>query len=209
VTPDLSTYLVTDPDLCGERGVPDTVLAAVKGGVTAVQLRDKDAPARSLYALTTTLLRMLDGTQVPLVVNDRLDVALAAGAHGVHLGQDDLPVEEARRIAGPDMLVGLSVSTPEEMAAAQNLPSGTADYLGVGPVFSTLTKTDTTDALGVDGLAELCGRTETPCVAIGGIHVSNVTAVRASGVDGVAVVSEICTALDPAAAAAALGGSPR
>jgi thiamine-phosphate pyrophosphorylase len=209
VTPDLSTYLVTDPDLCGRRGVADTVLAAVKGGVTAVQLRDKDASARSLYDLTTSLLLALDGTDVPLIVNDRLDVALAAGAHGAHVGQDDLPVEEARRIAGPGLLLGLSVSTAEEMDAANALPSGTADYLGVGPVFSTLTKTDTSAELGVDGLADLCRRTEMPCVAIGGIHASNVAAVRASGVQGVAVVSEICTASDPAAAAAALGGSTR
>jgi thiamine-phosphate pyrophosphorylase len=209
VTPDLSTYLVTDPYLCGQRGVADTVLAAVKGGVTAVQLRDKDAPAHSLYSLATTLLRALEGTDVPLIVNDRLDVALAAGAHGVHVGQDDLPVEEARRVAGPDLLVGLSVSTAGELDAANALPSGTADYLGVGPVFATMTKTDTSEVLGVQGLADLCRRTDMPCVAIGGIHASNVEAVRASGVDGVAVVSEICTAPDPAAAAAALGGSPR
>jgi thiamine-phosphate pyrophosphorylase len=206
---DLSTYLVTDPDLCGQRGVADTVLAAVKGGVTAVQLRDKDAAARPLYSLAATLLRALEGTGVPLIVNDRLDVALAAGAHGAHVGQDDLPAEEARRIAGPDLLLGLSVSTQEEMAAANALPSGTVDYLGVGPVFATLTKTDTSEELGVDGLADLCRLTELPCVAIGGIHAGNVAAVRASGVHGVAVVSEICTASDPAAAAAALGGSPR
>jgi thiamine-phosphate pyrophosphorylase len=209
VTRDLSTYLVTDTDLCGERGVPDTVAAAVEGGVTAVQLRDKDAPARSLCELAIALLRVLEGTGVPLLVNDRVDVALAAGAQGVHVGQDDLHVHDARRLAGAGLMVGLSVSTAEELTAANALPAGTVDYLGVGPVFSTPTKTDTTDALGLDGLADLCRRTRVPCVAIGGINAANASDVRGCGVDGVAVVSAICAAPDPAAAASALGGSPR
>jgi thiamine-phosphate pyrophosphorylase len=201
---DLSTYLVVDPDLCGERGVRATVLGGVSGGVTAVQLRDKDASARSLCELTAALLDALRGTDVVVVVNDRLDVALVAGAHGVHLGQDDLPVQEARRLAGPDLLIGLSVSTPKELAAANALPTGTVDYLGVGPVFATPTKTDAKPALGLDGIASLRRRTDMPCVAIGGINAGNATDVRASGVDGVAVVSAICAASDPAAAAAAL-----
>lgn len=209
MTLDLSTYLVTDPDLCGERGVFETVVAAVEGGVTAVQLRDKGASARSLSLLATALLRALDGSGVPLLVNDRLDVALATGAHGVHLGQDDLDVEDARRLAGPGLLIGLSVSTQEEMTAANRLPPGTVDYLGIAPVFATATKTDTEEELGLDGLADLCRRTDLPCVAIGGIHAGNAAAVRSSGVDGVAVVSAICAAADPADAAAALGGRAR
>lgn len=206
---DLSTYLVTDPDLCRDRGVLGTVLAAVGGGVTAVQLRDKDASARSLYLLATALLRALDGTDVPLFVNDRLDVALAAGAQGVHLGQDDLRVEDARRIGGQDLAIGLSVSTPQEMTMVNALPHGTVDYLGLGPVFATPTKADTKAELGIDGLADLCRRTDLPCVAIGGIHADNVAGVRATGVGGVAVVSAICTAPDPADAVAALGGNSR
>ncbi len=209
MTPDLSTYLVTDPDLCGERGVMDTVVAAVEGGVTVVQLRDKDASARSLCRLATALLRVLEGTDVPLVVNDRLDVALASGAEGVHLGQNDLAAEDARRLAGPGFVIGLSVSTHEEMTAANALPEGTVDYLGLSPVFATPTKTDTKDALGLDGVAALRRRTDLPCVAIGGIHAGNAAAVRGTGVEGVAVVSAICAAADPAAAAAALEGRTR
>lgn len=208
-TLDLSTYLVTDPALCEPRGVVETVRAAVDGGVTAVQLRDKDASARSLCLLTTAVLRALEGTDVPVLVNDRLDVALATGAHGVHLGQDDLHVEAARRLIGPDLLLGLSVSTEEEMTAANALPDGTVDYLGVGPVFATPTKTDAKDPLGIGGTADLCRRTRLPCVAIGGIDADNVAYVRDAGVQGVAVVSAVCSAADPAEAVAALGGSPR
>jgi thiamine-phosphate pyrophosphorylase len=206
---DLSTYLVTDPDLCGERGVLETVVAAVEGGVTAVQLRDKGASARSLCRLASALLPVLERSGVPLLVNDRLDVALATGAHGVHLGQDDLDVEDARRLAGPGLAIGLSVSTQEQMTAANTLPAGTVDYLGIAPVFTTATKTDSEEELGLDGLADLCRRTDLPCVAIGGIHAGNAAAVRSSGVDGVAVVSAICAAPDPAGAAGALGGSAR
>ena len=210
--PDLSTYLVADPAACGDRGLPgvvDTAVAAVRGGVTVVQLRDKHASASTLYRSATALVQALRRTGVPVLVNDRLDVALAARADGVHLGQDDLPVEDARRIAGPGFLVGLSVSTADELTAANALPAGTVDYLGVGPVFATPTKTDAQGATGVDGLAELRRRTELPCAAIGGIHPGNVAAVRRSGVDGVAVVSAICSAPDPAAAAAGLGATSR
>lgn len=209
MTLNLSTYLVADPGLCGQRGVHDTVLAAVSGGVTAVQLRDKGASADTLHRLAAEVLRALDGTGVPLLVNDRLDVALAVGAHGVHLGQDDLDVEEARSLAGPQLLVGLSVSSREEMSAVNALPTGTVDYLGLGPVFATATKTDAMGPLGIDGLADLCRRTTVSCVAIGGIHAGNAEAVRAAGVDGVAVVSAICTASDPSEAAIALGGGGR
>jgi thiamine-phosphate pyrophosphorylase len=127
----------------------------------------------------------------------------------VHLGQDDVHVEDARRLAGPGLLIGLSVSTPEELSAATALPDGTVDYLGLGPVFATPTKTDAKEALGIEGLADLVRRTSLPCVAIGGIHAGNADDVRGTGVDGLAVVSAICTASDPAAAAAALGGSTR
>jgi len=208
-TCDLSTYLVTDPELCGDRGVLDTVRAAVEGGVTAVQLRDKHASARSLSLLADAVLRNLEGTGVAVVVNDRLDVALAVGAHGVHLGQEDLRVEDVRRLAGPDLLIGWSVATHEEMTTANALPNGTLDYLGLGPVFATPTKTDAANALGIDGLTDLCRRTHLPCVAIGGIHAGNAADVRGSGVDGVAVVSAICSASDPAGAAATLGGDAR
>ena len=203
--PDLSTYLVADPEVCGDRGVVDTAVAAVRGGATVVQLRDKHASAHALYRTATALLQGLRGTGVPVVVNDRLDIALAAGADGVHLGQDDLPAQEARRLAGPGFLVGLSVSTLEELTRADALPDGTVDYLGVGPVFVTPTKTDAQDAVGLEGLADLCRRTDLPCAAIGGIHAGNAAEVRSTGVDGIAMVSAICAAPDPAEAAAGLG----
>ena len=204
--PDLSTYLVTDPKLCGARGELDTVRDAVAGGVTAVQLRDKSSSTRALCTLTRAVLDAVHGSCVTVVVNDRLDVVMATGAHGVHLGQDDLPVHEARRVGGRELLIGLSVSSAAEMEAALALAPGTVDYLGVGPVFATSTKPDAEQPVGVDGLADLCRRTDLPCVAIGGIHAGNIAEVRASGVRGVAVVSAICSAPDPAAAAATLTG---
>ena len=206
---DLSTYLVTDPELCGERGELQTVREAVAGGVTTVQIRDKHASARALSALTRAVLDAVRGRGVTVVVNDRLDVAMAAGAHGVHLGQDDLPVEDARRIAGNDLLVGLSISSAEEMDAALALPDGMVDYLGIGPVFATPTKSDAAPPVGAAGLADLCRRTELPCVAIGGIDADNAAEVRGTGVQGIAVVSAICSAPDPAHAAAVLTGRAR
>lgn len=206
MTIDLTLCLVTDTALCGSRGVVPTVRAAVKGGATAVQLRDKDASARELCALAASVREALDGEGVPLLVNDRLDVALAAGADGVHLGQSDLPVEPARRLAGPDFVIGLSVSTMQELRAADALPRGTVDYLGVSPVFGTPTKPDAADAVGLDGLGAFCAGTQLPCVAIGGIGPHNAAAVRATGVAGIAVVSAICAADDVTRAAASLRG---
>ena len=203
---DLSLYLITDPRLSGPRGVAEVVRSAVAGGVTAVQLRDHEASARELCRLGSALLEVLDGTGVPLLVNDRLDVALAIGAAGVHVGQSDLPVDAARRLAGPDFLVGLSVSTVAETVEVEALPAGTVDYLGVGPVFPTATKPAARAALGPEETARVRRSTGLPCVAIGGIDADNAAGVRATGVAGIAVVSAICAAADPAAAAKALRG---
>jgi thiamine-phosphate pyrophosphorylase len=205
---DLDLYLVADSGLCGARGLVDTVAAAVAGGVTAVQLREPGATTRELCRLGEALQRVLAGTGVPLVVNDRVDVALVVGAAGVHLGQSDLDVRAARRLVGEDLLIGLSVSTLEEVAEAARLPAGTVDHLGVGPVFATATKPEAAAPLGLERTAALRAATDLPCVAIGGIGPANVAQVRATGVAGVAVVSAICTADDPAAAAARLR-SPR
>lgn len=199
MTLDLSLYLVTDTVLCGQRGVAETARAAVAGGATVVQLRDPLATTRGLYELAVELRAAIS---VPLIVNDRLDVALAAGASGVHLGQSDLPVRKARDIAGPDFVVGLSISSVDDMTAANRLPPGTVDYLGIGPAFATATKPDAGAALGPDLVAELAGMTELPTVAIGGINAENVG--RLSGVDGICVVSAVCAADDPGAAAANL-----
>lgn len=199
--PDLSLYLVTDTVLCGDRGVLTTVAQAVAGGVTAVQLRDPLASGRELYALALALRDLLAGTGVPFVVNDRLDVALAVGADGVHLGQGDLPVDAARRLAPLGFLIGLSVSTVAEVEQVAQLPAGTVDYLGVGPVFDTATKPLAPPGLGVQRTARVRAATALPCVAIGGIDAGNAAQVLATGVDGVAVVSAVCRAADPARAA--------
>jgi len=201
---DLTVYLVIGAQPSGPRGTLATVDAAVRGGVGAVQLRDKQASGRELLALAVELLGALKGTGIPLLINDRLDVALAAGADGVHLGQSDLGVQHARRLAGPRFLVGLSVSRAEEIAQVHALPTGTVDYLGIGPVFPTTTKPDARAALGLDGAAALRSCTDLPCIGIGGINRHNAPSVWATGVDGLAVASAICTAPDPGAATAAL-----
>jgi thiamine-phosphate pyrophosphorylase len=204
---DLSVYLVIGARDAGPRGVRATVEAALAGGVSAVQLRDKQASGRELMALAAELLDILGGTGVPLLVNDRLDIALASGAHGVHLGQSDLAVRCARRLAGPEFVIGLSASRPEEIADVHSLASGTVDYLGIGPVFPTSTKLDARAAVGLTALAALCASTALPCVGIGGINAHNAASVWAAGVDGLAVVSAIGDAPDPRAAAADLRGA--
>ncbi|GAA4963832.1 thiamine phosphate synthase [Kineococcus glutinatus] len=201
---DLTLYLVTDTHLAGARGVPDVVRAAVAGGVSAVQVRDKDASRRELLALVRAVQDAVAGTGVPVLVDDAVDVALLAGADGVHLGQDDLPVQEVRALLGPDKLLGLSVSTPGQARAACALPPGTVDHLGAGPVWSTATKPDAAAPLGLDGLREVVAASALPVVAIGGIGAADAEAVRATGVAGICVVSAVCAAPDPAAAARAL-----
>lgn len=202
--PDFSLYVVTDTALCGRRGVVDTARAAVRGGATAIQVREPKASTRDLCRLAEAVHLALIGTGVPLLVNDRLDVALAVGAEGVHLGQSDLPVPAARRVAGPDLLIGLSVSTVREAEEADVLPAGTVDYLGVGPVFATRTKTEAAPPLGLSGTQEVRAATRLPCLAIGGVDSSNAVQVRATGVHGIAVVSAVCATKDPEAAARSL-----
>lgn len=183
-----------------------TVEPALRGGVTMVQLRDPGASTGELCRTGGTLHRLLEGTGVPLVVNDRLDVALAIRAEGVHLGQSDLPPAAARRLAGDRLIVGWSVSNAEEMARALELPPGTVDYLGLGPVWATPTKTDATEPLGLAGLRDLVARAggRLPTVAIGGVNSGNAASVLGSGVQGLGVVSAICRAPDPELAARTL-----
>lgn len=203
---DLSLYLVADRVLCGRLGVVSTVQAAVRGGATIVQVREPLATTRELCRLAEAVHLALTGTGVPLLVNDRLDVALAVGAEGVHLGQSDLPAAAARRVAGADFLIGLSVSDSRETAEADALSVGTVDYLGVGPVFATPTKPMAARPLGLHRTAVLRAATRLPCVAIGGIDDNSAAQVLATGVNGIAVVSAICAAPDPQAAAATLRG---
>ena len=202
---DASVYLVTDTVLCGgPAGVLDTVRAAVAGGVTAVQIRDPHATTRTLAALATAVLDALSGTGIPTIVNDRVDVALAIGADGVHVGQRDLDAVSARRLIGPSAHLGLSISTMAELEEALALPAGTVDLFGVGPIRDTPSKTDAAPAMGFDGLSTVCAGTSIPCVAIGGVTAADIPALKRSGALGIAVISAICGRKDPAAAAGTL-----
>jgi len=196
--PDWRLYLVTDRSLARGRSVPCVVEAAVRGGVTAVQLRDKNCSTRDFIQLGRQLKELLTPLHVPLIVNDRVDIALAIGADGVHIGQQDMDYQLARKLLGPGALIGLSIETIEQARAAAAFD---VDYLGVGPVFATATKMDAAPPLGVVGLARVRALAPHPIVAIGGIGTENVGQVIHSGADGVAIVSAICAADDPERAA--------
>jgi thiamine-phosphate pyrophosphorylase len=197
-TADLRLYLVTDRALGRGRPLLDLVRQAVAGGVTVVQLREKQASTSRFVTLAEELQELLVPMGVPLVINDRVDVALAAAAAGVHLGQADMEVTTARRLLGKGRLLGVSVSTVEEARRAE---AGGADYLGVSPIYATPTKTDAPSAVGLPGLAAIRAATRLPLVAIGGLHADNLSPVIESGADGIAVVSAIMAADDPGAAA--------
>jgi thiamine-phosphate pyrophosphorylase len=197
LTDALRLYLVTDqPSLKGRRLI-DVVRAAVQGGVTCVQLREKHANSRDFYAQAVALMDLLAPLNVPLIINDRIDIALACGAQGVHLGQSDLPVHAARKLLPPEVFIGWSVETMDEVLHSATLP---VDYLGVSPVFATPTKTDTATPWGLEGLQRIRALTQLPLVAIGGIHLHNATQIMQAGADSLAVVSAICSADDPLAA---------
>lgn len=197
----LRLYLVTDQSSAGGRTLTEVVAAAVQGGVTCVQLREKQLTTRDFFAQAIALKELLAPHGIPLVINDRIDVALACGAQGVHLGQSDMPVMQARRLLPADVFIGWSVETMEDVARSASLP---VDYLGVSPIHATPTKTDTHTPWGLDGLRNVRSATALPLVAIGGIHAGNARAVLAAGADGLAVVSALCGAQDPCAAAAGL-----
>jgi thiamine-phosphate pyrophosphorylase len=202
LNPDLlRLYLVTDQTLTRGRPLADVVAAAVQGGVTCVQLREKQLSTREFLAQALILKALLAPQGIPLVINDRIDVALACGADGVHLGQNDLPPDEARKLLPSGVFIGWSVESMDDVQQSAALP---VDYLGVSPVFSTPTKTDTKDPWGLEGLAVVRAATPLPLVAIGGVHAGNARDVLRAGANGLAVVSAICAADDPQAAAAAL-----
>ena len=198
---DYSLYLVTDRALARGRPLADVVRAAVAGGVTCVQLREKEASAREFVAAARELLALLRPLGVPLIVNDRIDVALAAGADGVHVGQQDLSVADARRLGPPGWIVGVSAESVADAARAER---DGADYVGASPIFATPTKADHAPPLGLAGLRALRAATKLPLVAIGGLHAGNARDVVRAGADGLAVVSAIVAADDPRAAAAEL-----
>lgn len=198
----LRLYLVTDPVLCGPGGVLEVCEKALAAGVGFLQLRDKTASTRDLVEQAKALARLSNHHHALFVVNDRVDVAMASGAHGVHLGADDMPVATARRLMGPEALIGASVRTPEEALAAWN---DGADYLAANIVFHTPTKPDPREPLGLSGVTLLAGATPLPLVAIGGINVSNARSVIDAGAAGIAVVSAIMSAPDPTLATRLLG----
>ncbi len=202
---DLSLYLVTDPGLTARLGLVETVRAAVRGGVTAVQFRDKGAAPAEFVAAARALKAALAGTGVPLLVNDRLEAAREIGADGLHIGQGDGDPAAARAALGEGALLGLSVETA---AQARAVDPGTVDYAGVGPVRATATKADHAAPLGLDGLAEAVAALPegVRAVAIGGIGPGDAAAVLGAGAARLAVVSAICGQADPEAAARALAG---
>jgi thiamine-phosphate pyrophosphorylase len=195
---DYSLYLVTDRRLARGRSTLDIVRAAVAGGVTCVQLREKTCPTREFIDEALCLKEFLAARGIPLIINDRLDVALAVGAQGVHLGQNDMPLAAARRIAGEALFIGISVESVGDALAAE---TGGADYLGVSPIFATPTKTDTAPAIGLAGLAAIRRAVDLPLVGIGGLNPQNAAEVIRHGADGVAVVSAIVSADRPEQAA--------
>lgn len=195
---DYSVYLVAQTDAAPPGRLLETVAAAVQGGVTLVQLREKNAATGVFVAIALKLKTLLDAHNIPLLINDRLDVALACGAHGVHLGQEDMPLALARQILGPDKVIGISAGNVAEALAAQQ---GGADYLGVGAIYATPTKADAGAPLGPEGLRAVTDRVHLPVVAIGGMKAHNTALMRQNGARGVAVVSGIMTAADPALAA--------
>ena len=197
----LRLYLVTDQSLTRGRCLADVVGAAVQGGVSCVQLREKSLATREFLAQAVMLKELLAPHCVPLVINDRIDIALACCAEGVHLGQSDMPVEMARKLLPPDVFIGWSVESMDDVLQSTRLP---VDYLGISPIFATPTKTDTKNAWGIDGLVEVRAFTRLPLVAIGGIHAGNACDVLHAGADGLAIVSALCAADDPQAAAETL-----
>lgn len=202
---DYTLYLCTDSRLMSCKTVEESVEKAVLGGCTVVQLREKNASSLELFQLAERVKRVTDKYNVPLIINDRLDICQAVDAAGVHLGRSDLPCREARRILGREKLIGISAATPEEAAKAQ---ADGADYLGVGAVFATLTKSDTRHVDRED-ILKIRQAVTIPFVVIGGINAQNVLTLGGLGIDGAAVISAVISQQDITAAARELRGSLR
>ncbi len=194
---DYTLYLVLDPEVCGARNPLEIAEQSVAGGASLIQLRASHWSKKDLFELAVALKKQLVGRSVPLLINNEIDIALACGAEGVHVGQTDLPVIEARRLLGNDAILGLSISTPEQMTAAAALPAGTIDYIGVGPAFPTTSKQNAAPALGVAGVAAIVARSPYPAVTIGGIGPEHAADLAKTGVQGLSVISAICVQPDP------------
>ncbi len=192
-------YLVTDEIERCRYGLLETVRRAVEGGVTIVQYRSEKLSHDEQRREVLPLQAYLRSVNIPLIINDNVQLAVEIDADGIHIGQNDMPVPEARALIGPGKILGLTVTTKEEMAAVN---TELVDYLGCGPVFPTITKDDAPPPMGVDGWAELARMSPLPVVAIGGLNKERTAAIRATGLAaGVAVVSYICAAENPTLAA--------
>jgi thiamine-phosphate pyrophosphorylase len=203
---DLRLNAILDPERAGARDLLDLTRAVAAGGATLVQLRDKKSDTRVMIEMARAIKVILAPLNIAFVVNDRVDVALAAGADGVHVGPEDMAPEDARRLLGPDAIIGVSIKT---VGAAETAPLGVVDYAGVGGVYATLSKEQKAPPIGTDGLSRIAGALRRrapalPIVGIAGIDAGNAGAVIAAGADGVAVISALSGARDPAAAARTL-----
>jgi thiamine-phosphate pyrophosphorylase len=185
---DYSLYLVTDRSFLNNKSIKDAVEEAIKGGVTMVQVREKDVSSREFYKVALEVKEITDKYKLPLIINDRIDIAQAVDASGVHLGQSDLPLKLARDILGKDKIIGISVGNVKEAKEAE---TDGADYVGIGTIFFTGTKKDIKTPIGIEGLTEIVKSIGIPSVAIGGINEENAKDVLNSGTDGVAVISAI------------------
>ncbi len=188
-------YLVTDRDLCTHHSLKSVIEASVRGGVSIVQLREKSCSTKEFIELALEVKNLLKYTNVPLLINDRIDVALAVEADGVHLGQNDMPSELARKILGENAIIGLSIENFDQVNKIQM--AANLNYIGVSPIFETTTKTDTKGAFGIQGLSKIRKMTSLPLVAIGGINEANAESVIAAGADSLAVVSYLCSSKNP------------
>jgi len=184
---DYSLYLVTDRKLLGERDLAPSIELAIQGGVSLVQLREKSISTKEFLSLALRVKEITSKYEIPLIINDRLDIALAVDAEGLHVGQDDLPMLKARELLGPDKIIGVSARTLEEALLAEKQG---ADYLGVGAVFRTSTKSDAKE-VSLEQLEYIKKSVSIPVVAIGGINYGNIQQVKATGIDGISVVSAI------------------
>lgn len=197
---DLTLYVVVGPDVTAGRDVTSVALAAVRGGATMIQLRYKAGTSEVMQA-AREVIEVLRPTGVPVIINDRVDLARALGAQGVHLGQQDARPSDARNVLGEDAIVGLSITAPDQLSSVD--PS-IVDYLGVGPVFDTPSKPDAAPPLGLETLSQITATVRLPVAAIGGVTEANAAAVIRAGADGLAVISAICAADNPEEAARAL-----
>jgi thiamine-phosphate pyrophosphorylase len=208
VTVDLRLNAIVDPERANGRSLIELTRMVVAGGATLIQLRDKHGSTRRMIEEARAIKAVLAGTGVPLVINDRVDVALVAAADGVHVGQDDLQPEDARRLLGPKAIIGLSIKT---VALAHAAPLDMLDYVGVGGVYATTSKDNPNAPIGVAGLRDIAAafrarKREFPIVGIAGIDAGNAAPVIDAGADGVAVISALSMQNDPQAAARELRG---